>query len=311
MQSKNPEGVTVGAYTPVDAPEWVSLINTIRTNPMSLEQFTEREALVEWPKPLARLVCRTGGGIVAIGQLNSSPYVPDCFARLDMVVSEKWRCRGIGSGLLDALEHEARRQELSGLYCEGAEHHRETVLWLLRRGFEIFRRRRESRLLLDKDNSSAQILHRLPATVVTVSFPDSQLGSEQLLQFIGARLQETPDLEGLPAWSSEQLHAIFLENPAAPKDWIVLAMAADQPVGVGVMQEQGNEAYIYFVGVDSHFRASSVGTAILSELVNRAKRRGFKAVNIDNMESNIAALRLTEKLGFMPIRKRIEFRKSL
>ena len=311
MQSKNPKGVTVGAYTPRDAPEWVSLINTIRTDPLSLEQFGEREALVGRPKPLARLVCRTGGGIIAIGQLNSSPYVPDCFARLDMVVSEKERCRGIGSGLLDILEREARRQELSGLYCEDAEHHLETVQWLLRRGFEIFRRRRESRLLLDTDTSSALIVPRTPATVRTLSFPDSQLGSKQFLQFIEARLQETPDLEGLPAWSSEQLHAIFLNNPAAPKDWIVLAMVADQPVGVGVMHEQGAEAYIYFVGVEDQVRASSVGTAILSALVIRAKRRGCKAVNIDNMESNIAALRLTEKLGFMPIRKRIEFRKSL
>lgn len=311
MRSKNREGVTIDGYTQEDAPEWVSLINTIRTNPLSLEQFAEREALAERPKALAMLVCRTGGGIVAIGQLNSSPYVPERFARLDMVVSEKWRCIGIGSGLLEALEGEARRQELSGLYCEDAEHHQQTAQWLLRRGFGIFRRRRESHLLLDTDNSSAQIIPRLPATVRTVSFPDSQLGSEQLLQFIGARLQETPDLQGLPAWSSEQLHAIFLDNPAAPKDWIVLAMKADQPIGVGVMHEQGPEAYIYFVGVDDHFRASSVGTAIFSELVNSAKRRGCKAVNIDNMESNIAAIRLTEKLGFMPIRKRIEFRKSL
>ncbi|MDH4442233.1 MAG: GNAT family N-acetyltransferase [Rhizobium sp.] len=306
-----PDDLTVAHYRPEDAQEWLRLTNSMRKHPLSLEQFIQRETSDARPTILARLVCKGGDIAVAIGQLTSSPYVPEGFARLEMVVSTNFRCAGIGSTLLEALEREAKRQKLSGIYSEIADPYSNSLRWLRARGFKASKSRRESRLVLS-DHMSFELPNPcLPVAFRIVSLRASKLSQAQFLQFIADRLKETPDLAGLPAWSVDQLEAIFLKNPAAREDWILVAMATDQPIGVGVIHEQGQDAYIYFVGVESQYRALSVGTAILSHLIEKAKLCRFRAVNIDNLDSNTAALRLTEKLGFTPLRTRLELRKTL
>lgn len=306
-----PDDLTVAHYRPEDAQEWLRLTNSMRKHPLSLDQFIQREASNARPTILARLVCRGGDATVAIGQLTSSPYVPEGFARLEMVVSTNFQSVGIGSTLLEALEREAKRQKLSGVYTEIADPYSNSLLWLRARRFKASKTRRESRLVLSGHGSFGLPNPCLPVAFRIVSLRASNLSRAQFLQFIGDRLKETPDLAGLPAWSVDQLEAIFLKNPAAREDWILVAMATDQPIGVGVMHEQGQDAYIYFVGVEDQYRELSVGTAILSHLIEKANLCGFRAVNIDNLDSNTAALRLTEKLGFAPVRTRLELRKVL
>lgn len=311
MMPRKPDDLTVELYTPENAGEWLRLTNSMRKHPLSLEQFIQREASDARPTILARFVCKGGGTTVAIGQLTSSPYVPEGYARLEMVVLTNFQGVGIGSTLLEALEREAKRQKLSGIYSEIADPYSNSLRWLRARGFKASKSRRESRLVLSDHLSFGLPNPCLPVAFRIVSLRASELSRPQFLQFIGDRLKETPDLVGLPAWSVDQLEAIFLKNPAAPEDWILVAMATDRLIGVGVMHEQGEDAYIYFVGVENQFRGFLVGTAIVSQLIQKAKLCGYGAVNIDNLDSNTAALRLTEKLGFAPVRTRLELGKPL
>lgn len=55
--------------------------------------------------------------------------------------------------------------------------------------------------------------------------------------------------------------------------------------------------------VDKHMRGRGVGSALLDALINEARWRGFSAIRLDVIDTNIRARALYERMGFAPWRK--------
>ncbi len=68
-----------------------------------------------------------------------------------------------------------------------------------------------------------------------------------------------------------------------------------------------DEGYIYNVAVREEYRRQQVGYRMLSELIRQAKGRGITALTLEVRQSNDAARRLYERLGFVTAGIRKDF----
>ena len=121
-------------------------------------------------------------------------------------------------------------------------------------------------------------------------------------------MAESPDLENMPSWDLERCRTILQANPNGRADWIAVARRGQNLLGIAVMHRLANDAYIYFVGVRPDVRGQRVAPALLTFLAERATADGCRCLKIDNMDSNVAALRVNERLGFGRKPGRIELR---
>ena len=303
--------MTIEPYRPADLTAWIDLLNLQRSSPLSVSFYLQREVTRPRAETVARLVGAVGLRICGIAEIAKSPYVPASFLRATLIVEPSHRNAGYGSQLLLSLEQCARDSGFEGLVCEQDLQTDKASSWLVKRGFHIAVRRRSSRLSLrDKSLDSANIQTMTPEINIE-PVPDTEDGWKRTISFLRERLAETPDLRDLPPWTPELVEDVFRRGPHARSDWVVRATNAGDTLGIAAMHEQGDDAYIYFVGVSPRARNQKIGTALLGRLIDLATRAGRRYVNIDNMESNLAALRINDKLGFMPVSIRLELRKAL
>ena len=68
-----------------------------------------------------------------------------------------------------------------------------------------------------------------------------------------------------------------------------------------------DEGYIYNVAVREEYRRQQIGYQMLSELIRHAKDRGISALTLEVRQSNEAARRLYERLGFVDAGIRKDF----
>lgn len=56
------------------------------------------------------------------------------------------------------------------------------------------------------------------------------------------------------------------------------------------------------IGVSPKMRGSGIGTKLLHSLIGYAKREGYRSVRLDVIDTNPAARRLYERVGFVPVK---------
>lgn len=95
------------------------------------------------------------------------------------------------------------------------------------------------------------------------------------------------------AWS-EKAFEQELSNPSAT---IFVAVSGDETVGFGGVQKVLDEAYINNIAVKDSFRRKGAGAAILDAIVKDCTGCAF--VSLEVRVSNIAAIKLYEKSGFV------------
>ncbi len=298
-------------YTPRDASRWVEFLNLVRDAPITLEQFEDREKTSRAEDFRVRLVLEEAETPIAVGQLSHSPYVPADHLSTLIIVAEDARRRGIGSQVIERLRLEATRHGYRGLVCELRETEIEALKWVHHRGFRNHVLRFESELDLTEVDPAKhlELMERLERRGIVLSSLDEEENDwDGVLSFFRDRVAESPDLKNLPVWELERCRAILQTNPNGRADWIVLARKDGVLLGISVMQRLGAVTYVYFVGVCRDARNLGIATALLSDLARRAAADGYRLLKIDNMDSNISALRVNEHLGFVRMPGRIELR---
>lgn len=104
-----------------------------------------------------------------------------------------------------------------------------------------------------------------------------------------------PDAWGEPGWRDE----LSRPNPGSPNPGRVVVLEADWALaGYGVVVLGPETAEVFRVAVAPAYRRRGSGRALLSALVDRARRAGCEAVLLEVAAANAAALRLYTSAGF-------------
>lgn len=90
----------------------------------------------------------------------------------------------------------------------------------------------------------------------------------------------------------------FWEEAANERTYYLLALDDDEVIGYAGTWILGDEAQITNVAVAPEYRGKKVGTGLMTELIEEAKRRGATRMTLEVRPSNTAALALYQKFGF-------------
>ena len=82
------------------------------------------------------------------------------------------------------------------------------------------------------------------------------------------------------------------------------------PVGVLLVARRGRTSRIAAMGVAPELRGQGMGRRIMGEAIDDARSRGDRAVLLEVIEQNTAALRLYESLGFRTQRRLVGYRRD-
>lgn len=127
------------------------------------------------------------------------------------------------------------------------------------------------------------------------------------------RIEKTTagDLESICAIENASFSDPWSENAlaACADDPLVRFISAfaedsDKLAGYAIMRILLDEAEILNVAVDGGFRRRGIGREMMEHLLGAARGEGVSNVFLEVRESNTAARRLYESLGFCPIGKR-------
>lgn len=148
-----------------------------------------------------------------------------------------------------------------------------------------------------------------------VTLSDMRGASEEQWQDVAGLLQtllaDAPDMRDLPRWSEARCLSVLRDTPVARPEWVVIAQATSQPVGLTIGHALGEEVYSYFTGVLPDWRGRRLGQALKLQLIAAAKAAGIATMRTTNLDINTPALRLNASLGFRRVPGSLELRKAL
>ena len=104
-------------------------------------------------------------------------------------------------------------------------------------------------------------------------------------------------------WSRED----FLSSMKEPNNEYLIAKMEDTLVGYCGYWGIAGEGYIYNVAVRKEYRQQNIGYQLLNALIERACMKGIASLTLEVRISNIGAIRLYEKLGFVHAGVRKDF----
>ncbi|MFD0685576.1 ribosomal protein S18-alanine N-acetyltransferase [Actinomadura fibrosa] len=107
------------------------------------------------------------------------------------------------------------------------------------------------------------------------------------------------------AWSEEMLREELADQPRT-RHYVVAEAPPGEIVGYAGLAAAGDQADVQTIGVRADMRGAGIGTALLTELMDEAARRGSEAVFLEVRADNDPARRLYERFGFgrVGVRKR-------
>lgn len=76
-----------------------------------------------------------------------------------------------------------------------------------------------------------------------------------------------------------------------------------EPVGVALIARRGWSSRLAAMGIISTARNGGIGTWAMQKLIEEARARGDKEMNLEVIEKNVAGVKLYEKVGFKKIRR--------
>lgn len=106
-------------------------------------------------------------------------------------------------------------------------------------------------------------------------------------------------------WSEELLRAELADQPRT-RHYVVAENSGGDIVGYAGLAAAGGEADVQTIAVRADRWGGGIGSALLTELLDEAARRGSEAVFLEVRADNDGARRLYERFGFeeIGIRKR-------
>ena len=106
-------------------------------------------------------------------------------------------------------------------------------------------------------------------------------------------------------WSEKSLELLCTENAFG-----YVCLDGERAVSYGGMTTVLDEGQITDIATLAEYRRRGLAEAVLGALFDEARARGLKQVTLEVRESNLAAIALYEKFGFVIVGRRPRFYRS-
>ena len=212
----------------------------------------------------------------------------------EFVVHPAHRRRGIGrellaSAVIEAQQHEARRMDLWA-YNDSDASARVAAQFGFKPARRLLHLHRHMRALVP------------PATADGVRIRAFRPGADEAA-WLALNARAFADHPEQPHWTADDLRARMQQPWFNPDDFLIAEDEAGAVVAFNWLKiedrpNEGSVGEIYVIGVDPAHRGHGLGTVLLSAGLRHMRERGVDVAAIYVDESNAAALRLYEGMGF-------------
>jgi ribosomal-protein-alanine N-acetyltransferase len=133
-----------------------------------------------------------------------------------------------------------------------------------------------------------------------------------MTQDITVRQMEEKDIDSLVIieeecfslpWSKKAFQESYVKDYA----YFFVAEIDKEIVGYVGLYKMGNDGDITNIGISSLHRRKGIGYKLMSSVLDFAKRENMELITLEVRESNIPAIALYEKLGFVKVGIRKDF----
>ena len=270
--------------------------------------------------PFGRLVAEEGGSIVATGYFREEA---DSAATGKFLVYVQVRPdrqgEGIGRALFDGILEHLEVHEPEILQSFTREDHEAGAAFLEKRGFRVSMREQDSELDLASfepakfadvvDRVRESSIEILPASELSKRDPDWMRKTWNLH---GEIIPDVPDDDTLVNMPFEEFAKTF-DHPDFIPEGYFLALDGDRYVGMSSVWDRRvkkGEVYTRLTGVVRSHRRRGIATALKVRAHDFAESVGARVIVTDNEENN-PMYDLNVRLGFVPTRAWLQFRKEL
>lgn len=101
------------------------------------------------------------------------------------------------------------------------------------------------------------------------------------------------------AWTLAQLAGVM----TMPGTWLTIARIDAAPLGFALVRSVLDECELLLLAVHPGWRGRGIGSALLTDSLANARRRGIRSMNLEVRASN-TAIKLYEKMGFEYVHRR-------
>lgn len=289
---------------------WTDVYNAaVAGRPMSPTRLAHSwQQAPAWTAVAAR---RDHDGVVGVAHVEAPHWTPTCTcAEARIAVATDARGCGIGSTLLAAVSDWARDNGLDGLDVWVEEGDADGLTFLERRGFAEVEREVNSR----RDLIEAPDPVVLPDGVVLVTLAQSSDLEEGMYAVAVDAFPDIPSADTVDAGDFDHWHAADLRVPGLIEACSVVALSGDRVVGYAVLVDRDPRpgyAVNEMTAVTRDMRGKGIATAMKRDVIRRAQRAGFTAIETHNEARNDAMLAINRALGYVPVGDSVKLRGPL
>jgi len=281
----------------------------------TLEVLLRRRKTNPEPLELTLLAEDAAGSVVAVGTATDGGlmHAADGSWRLSLHVADRWRHRGVGTALLEALEAHARANAATRVVVAVRATDPECTAYALHRGYRAFHERIDAYVDVSafdgsrfEDPAVSMSRHgiRLAAyrDLLRENAGDVEAFERVMISAVWPIFRDVPSPVALPETPPPfEQGRKMLEGAGLDQTATILALKGRDIVGITVttVNENGS-AYTTFTGVTRAERRLGIALALKLEVLQVLKQRGIKLLGTTNDEKNGPMRRINENLGYVP-----------
>lgn len=293
---------------PRDVQRVVTIANTERPDPTTVEAVIAHEAVVAVGTIGIRLVAETADGAVA-GYVEAvhSPWDEEGAFELELVVDPTWRGRGAGSALWDAARDSLAAAHATRIEAQIRDTDATAERFAQARAFLLERRRFESTLDLASFEWSrfAGVIERLEACgarfLSLADAGDTEDARRTAYEINRRAALDIPGRAQTFAPFEEWRRFVCGATWYRPEGQILVALGQTW-VGLSAVgyYAASNSMYNMITGVDRAYRGRGLALGLKLRTIQLAQRLGADYIRTHNDSENAPMLAINHRLGYQP-----------